>query len=162
MSLSIVIDMNLSPEWAPLLTQAGWPATHWSQIGDPRAHNDAIMSWARAHSHIVFSHDLDFGTALALTGADGPSVIQIRTQRVLPEQVGDLVVQTSAGTRRNSRAGPWHEWEAITIEVRGICNRSPLVDRLMAADFRSRTDARPSTDSAAASGHRRLLWHQDR
>ena len=92
MSLRIVVDMNLSPEWTPLLEQAGWPAVHWSAVGDPRADDATIMAWALTHRHVVFTHDLDFGTALALTHAGGPSVIQMRGQRVLPEHMGPLVL----------------------------------------------------------------------
>jgi predicted nuclease of predicted toxin-antitoxin system len=33
MSLRIVVDMNLSVEWAPFLGHAGWSAVHWSSIG---------------------------------------------------------------------------------------------------------------------------------
>ena len=91
MSLRIVVDMNLSVEWIPLLEQAGWPARHWSAVGDPRAEDDEIMAWALTNGHVVFTHDLDFGTTLALTHAGGPSVIQVRGQRVLPEHVGRLV-----------------------------------------------------------------------
>jgi predicted nuclease of predicted toxin-antitoxin system len=39
----------------------------------------------------VFTHDLDFGALLALTRAQGPSVIQVRAQNVLPDAIGDLV-----------------------------------------------------------------------
>lgn len=49
------------------------------------------MGWARDNKYVVFTHDLDFGTILALTHADGPSVLQLRGQRVLPQQVGDMV-----------------------------------------------------------------------
>lgn len=92
MSVRIVVDMNLSEEWVPLLTQAGWPALHWSEVGDPRAEDTTIMSWALAEGRVVFTHDLDFGTALALTHAGGPSVIQVRGRRVLPEQMGPVVL----------------------------------------------------------------------
>ncbi len=92
MSLPIVVDMNLSVEWIPLLTQAGWPAVHWSEVGDPRAEDATIMAWALAQGRVVFTHDLDFGTTLALTHAGGPSVIQVRGQRVLPEHIGPLVL----------------------------------------------------------------------
>lgn len=49
------------------------------------------MNWARDQGHIIFTHDLDFGAALALTGADGPSVVQVRAQDVLPEHLGRIV-----------------------------------------------------------------------
>ena len=92
MSLSILVDMNLSVEWIPLLRDAGWRAVHWSSIGDPRAEDATIMAWAVAQGYAVLTHDLDFGTALALTHAGGPSVIQVRTQKVLPEHIGQLVM----------------------------------------------------------------------
>jgi predicted nuclease of predicted toxin-antitoxin system len=92
MSLSILVDMNLSVEWLPTLSQAGWPAVHWSQIGDPRADDATIMAWARTNAHVVFTHDLDFTTLLALTQATGPSVIQVRSQNVLPDYLGTVVI----------------------------------------------------------------------
>jgi hypothetical protein len=42
------------------------------------------MAWALAQNRVIFTHDLDFGTALALTNAGGPSVLQVRGQHVLP------------------------------------------------------------------------------
>src|SRR5262249_10963596 len=92
MSVRILVDMNLSPDWAAVLTRAGWPAVHWSNVGDPRAPDRTIMDWALANDHIVFTHDLDFGTTLALTHATGPSVLQIRGQDVLPVHMETVVV----------------------------------------------------------------------
>jgi predicted nuclease of predicted toxin-antitoxin system len=43
MSISIVIDMNLSPDWVPVLQGCGWAAVHWTAIGDPRADDQEIM-----------------------------------------------------------------------------------------------------------------------
>jgi predicted nuclease of predicted toxin-antitoxin system len=40
----------------------------------------------------VFTHDLDFGTMLALSGARGASVLQVRCLNVLPEAIGPLVL----------------------------------------------------------------------
>jgi len=54
-----------------------------------RAPDDIIMSWARENVYIVFTHDLDFGVLLALTRAESPSVIQVRTQDVFPGVLGD-------------------------------------------------------------------------
>lgn len=91
MSLQLVVDMNLSPVWVTTLTQHGWPAVHWSSVGDPRADDSTIMAWARGNGFIVFTHDLDFGTTLALTHAAGPSVLQVRGQNILPEHMFDAV-----------------------------------------------------------------------
>jgi predicted nuclease of predicted toxin-antitoxin system len=80
MSVQLVIDMNLSPEWVDELARHGWSAVHWSKVGDPRAEDAVIMDWARSNGHVVFTHDLDFGTMLALAHANGPSVLQVRAQ----------------------------------------------------------------------------------
>lgn len=55
MSLRIVVDMNLSMEWIPVLEQAGCEAVHWSAVGDPRADDATIMAWASAQGHMVFA-----------------------------------------------------------------------------------------------------------
>ncbi len=50
------------------------------------------MAWALANRHVVFTHDLDFGTMLALTHTTGPSVLQVRGQNILPEDIGPVVI----------------------------------------------------------------------
>jgi predicted nuclease of predicted toxin-antitoxin system len=90
--MRFVIDMNLSPSWVDVFAQRGWEGLHWSQVGDPRAEDVVIMHWARAEGYIVFTHDLDFSTLLAVTRAEGPSVIQVRTQDVMPESLGRRLV----------------------------------------------------------------------
>jgi predicted nuclease of predicted toxin-antitoxin system len=92
MRVSVLIDMNLSPDWVPVLQRHGWPAVHWSMVGEPRATDRIIMDWAVANGYIVFTHDLDFGTMLALTHATGPSVLQIRAEDVLPDHLEGVVI----------------------------------------------------------------------
>jgi hypothetical protein len=50
------------------------------------------MDWARANDYVVFTHHLDFGAMLALTQAESPSVIQIRTQDVTPTHLEKAVI----------------------------------------------------------------------
>ena len=90
--MKLLVDMNLSPDWTAVLAPAGWETVHWSAIGNPRAADSEIMAWAKKNSHVVFTHDLDFGTMLALTQAEGPSVIQVRTQDVTPAVIGKFVI----------------------------------------------------------------------
>ncbi len=103
--MRILIDMNLSPRWVEVLRQAGWEAKHWVDVGDPRAPDRIIMEWARESGYFVFTHDLDFGTALALTHAQGPSVIQVRAQNVSPAHLSDVVVEAIRQCERQLLAG---------------------------------------------------------
>lgn len=90
--MKLLIDMNLSPEWVPLLEKAGWPAVHWVKVGQPDASDQEILGYARSHGLIIFTHDLDSGAILAATKADCPSVIQLRTQDVTPGHLGAFVI----------------------------------------------------------------------
>ncbi len=90
--MKFIIDMNLSPQWVSLFVAAGYDALHWSTVGDPLAKDSTIMAWAISNGYIVFTHDLDFGTLLAISQVDAPSVIQVRTQDVLPDKLGTLVL----------------------------------------------------------------------
>ncbi|UHD17820.1 DUF5615 family PIN-like protein [Thiocapsa bogorovii] len=44
MTLRLVIDVNLSPEWVPVLTEAGFETVHWTQVGDPSAPDRCCLS----------------------------------------------------------------------------------------------------------------------
>ncbi len=90
--MKILIDMNLSPKWVDIFGAEGWEAVHWSKIGEFDAEDHVIMKWALDHGFLVFTHDLDFGSILAATSAAAPSVIQVRTQNVMPESIGVIVV----------------------------------------------------------------------
>ena len=94
MKFKILIDMSLSPQWVELFKEHAIVAVHWSTIGDHKAKDETIMRWAKDNKHIVFTNDLDFGTLLALTRTSGPSVIQMRTQNVLPEYWGKEILST--------------------------------------------------------------------
>jgi predicted nuclease of predicted toxin-antitoxin system len=91
--IRLLVDVNLSPSWIPALAFRGVEAVHWATVGDPRAPDDEIMRFTRAHADVVFTHDLDFGALLALTRSHGPSVVQIPTQNVLPSAIADLLVR---------------------------------------------------------------------
>jgi len=90
--VKILIDMNLSPNWVPLLEAEGFESVHWSIVGDPRASDRTILQWALTNHYVIFTNDLDFSAILAATQAAAPSVIQIRGQDVLPTSIGSLVI----------------------------------------------------------------------
>lgn len=98
--MKLLLDMNLSPTWVRFLEENGFEAVHWSTTGESTATDAVIMAWARDHGFVVITHDLDFSALLASTEAAGPSVLQVRTQDVLPDAVGSDVVRVL----RNHRA----------------------------------------------------------
>jgi predicted nuclease of predicted toxin-antitoxin system len=91
--MRILIDMNLSPSWIEYLSEEGFEAKHWSDIGNPAASDTIIFQWAQKNGFIVFTHDLDFGAILAATKAEGPSVIQVRTQDTMPQKLSQKVIK---------------------------------------------------------------------
>jgi predicted nuclease of predicted toxin-antitoxin system len=91
--MKLVVDVNLPPKWVEFLTTRGIEAVHWSQVGDLRATDAAIMRWARDGGYVVLTSDLDFSAMLATSGAAGPSVLQVRTQDVFPESLGAQVIR---------------------------------------------------------------------
>ena len=91
--MKLLLDMNLSPSWVRFLEENGFEAVHWSTIGDRTAADAVIMAWARDRGFVVITHDLDFSALLASTEGVGPSVLQVRTQDVLPDSIGSDVVR---------------------------------------------------------------------
>ncbi|GHV90683.1 hypothetical protein AGMMS50268_11860 [Spirochaetia bacterium] len=89
--MKILVDMNLSPEWADYLIGNSLEAVHWSSCGSPDSPDTAIMTYAKEHNFVVLTNDLDFGTILALTHYEKPSVIQIRSGVLSPIRIGGSV-----------------------------------------------------------------------
>ena len=120
--IKLVVDVGLSPAWVDVFAKHGWPAVHWSGVGDPRAKDYVVMAWAREHRHVVFTHDLDFGTLLALTRASGPSVVQVRAQDVLPVHLEEVVVGALRRYEHELQTGA-----IVTVdEARGKVRMLPL------------------------------------
>ena len=116
--MRFVVDMNLSPEWCAVLRAEGWDAVHWSEVGDPRAADSVILSWAATESRIVLTHDLDFGAILAATRADKPSVVQVRTQDVLPSKLAPRLIPILKQLEQQMAAGALVVIDAGKFRVR--------------------------------------------
>jgi predicted nuclease of predicted toxin-antitoxin system len=114
--MKLLLDMNVSPRWLLLFAQAGIDAVHWSALGRANATDDEIMSAARADDRAVFTHDLDFGIALALSGEAGPSVIQLRDQDLMGVE-GKTVLQAIRLCADDLRAGALLTIDAARFRV---------------------------------------------
>jgi predicted nuclease of predicted toxin-antitoxin system len=91
--MKLLIDMNLSPRWAQFLGEEGFEAVHWSVVGLPTAADSELMAYAAREDCVVLTQDLDFGSILAVTGGEKPSVVQIRSGNLQPNQIGSLIVE---------------------------------------------------------------------
>jgi predicted nuclease of predicted toxin-antitoxin system len=88
--------MNLTARWVQLLNGAGHEAVHWSSVGDPQAPDREICAYARAQGFVVLTNDLDFPQILAHTGNDGPSVVLLRGEPLVPEARGPALLRALA------------------------------------------------------------------
>ena len=103
--MKLLVDMNLSPRWVAQLAGAGIESVHWSSIGQPNAPDTEIMAYARATGAVVLTHDLDFGSILAATHGDKPSVVQIRAEDVGVAAIGAQVVSALLQMRSELEEG---------------------------------------------------------
>lgn len=103
--MRILVDMNLSPLWVQFLSGRGFDVIHWSDVGAATASDSVILDYAAAQQLVVFTHDLDFGTLLAARKAEGPSVLQLRAQDVLPAAAGDSVLRAIQVARTHLERG---------------------------------------------------------
>ena len=89
--MKLLLDMNLPPALTTALRSAGFESVHWSNVGDHRASDAAVLKWAHDNGHIVVTHDLDFAALLAAGGQTSPSVVQLRTRDLRPAQYAQLL-----------------------------------------------------------------------
>ncbi len=97
--------MNLPPQWAEPLRAAGHDAVHWIDIGACTAPDGELMRVAREQGRVVLTQDLDFGHILAATSARTPSVVQVRLQEVLTDQMLIPVLEVLDNCRERLLAG---------------------------------------------------------
>jgi predicted nuclease of predicted toxin-antitoxin system len=91
--------------WAGFLCAHGIEAVHWSAVGEASALDSRILDYAASNDFVLFTHDLDFGMLLAARKAHGPSVIQVRTQDVLPSAIGNRVLRAIEAAAVQLEAG---------------------------------------------------------
>ena len=103
--MKLLIDMNLSPLWIKFFAERGIASAHWSLLGSPSAPDSEILEYASENGFVIFTHDLDFGALLAKRQVRQPSVIQIRTQEVLPTEIGNLVLHALDAARSHLESG---------------------------------------------------------
>jgi predicted nuclease of predicted toxin-antitoxin system len=116
--MKIVVDMNLSPRWIPLLKTAGFDAVHWSDVGAATARDEEIMKWAASMDVVVLTHDLDFSAILAFTNNAKPSVIQVRAEDLNPDTIGAQIVSAINQTKIELATGAIISVDPVNTRLR--------------------------------------------
>ncbi len=78
--MKFLLDENMPPSLAILLKNEGYEARHVVEIGYTNTSDFKIIEFAAESGEVILTHDTDFGTILALSGANKPSVILFRLQ----------------------------------------------------------------------------------
>jgi predicted nuclease of predicted toxin-antitoxin system len=74
----LLIDENLPPRLASLLTAAGHEARHVRDLDAAGASDPQIVELALAERRVIISADTDFGALLAQARTTSPSVMLVR------------------------------------------------------------------------------------
>ena len=91
--MRLLIDMNLTPRWVQFLEDAGHEVVHWSSVGAGTAKDSEICDYARRHTYVLLTNDLDFPQILAYTRQSAPSVVLLRGEPLTPEARGSGTLQ---------------------------------------------------------------------
>lgn len=103
--MKILIDMNLSPRWCEALARAGFHAAHWSTLGPRGSPDTDVLAYARDGGFVVLTHDLDFAAILAASRGAAPSVVQIRSANLAPQELAPVVIRALRQMRAELAAG---------------------------------------------------------
>ena len=116
--MKLLLDMNVSLRLVHELQRRGHEAAHWSDIGDPRADDRVIMAWAADNGYAVVTHDLDFGTLLAVTSGGRPSVVQVRMRDLLSPSYLDRLTSALKTFQAEIEDGAFVVVEPLRARVR--------------------------------------------
>ena len=85
--MQFLADMGISSKTVAFLKKKGFNTLHLREEGLQSISDDAIVDKARREKRIILSCDLDFGTIMASSGDDFPSVIIFRLSDFRPDSI---------------------------------------------------------------------------
>jgi len=94
--VKFLLDENLSPRIAEILTEVGHDAVHMRDIALRSSPDEQVLEAAREAGRVIISVDTDFGDLLAASNAADPSVLLRQGQRRAQEIAALIVVDLDA------------------------------------------------------------------
>ena len=115
-------DQGVPRDAAARLRDLGYECMHAGEIGMGKSADDEILAWSLGKNAIVVTLDADFHTMLAVSRANGPSVIRLRMQGLGAWQVVELVQSVFAGFGDDLKRG-----SLVTVKAHKVtCHRLPI------------------------------------
>lgn len=103
--MRLLLDQGLPRSAAEVLRGAGHDAVHLGEIGMASADDVEVLHHARQEGFTVVTLDADFHTLMALSGADKPSVIRVRTEGLRGSELAEVLLAVLESCQADLEAG---------------------------------------------------------
>jgi predicted nuclease of predicted toxin-antitoxin system len=120
--MRFLVDANLSPRVAVLLSGEGFESIHVGDVDLLTATDQAILAYAAANELVIISADSDFGELLAVSrGAVRPSVVLLRSaDRLTPDQQAAILAVNLATVADELKTGALASIARGRIRIRSL------------------------------------------
>ena len=120
--MRLVLDQGVPHDAAALLRSLGYDCMHVGEIGMSKAADEEIVAFSLERNAVVVTLDADFHAILAVSGAQGPSVIRMRLQGLGAREVVEVVRKVLASFEDELKRG-----SLITVKaLKTTCHRLPI------------------------------------
>jgi len=116
--LRFLADMHISPVTVRGLRDEGWDAVRVSDVLEAGSSDAEILEYARQHSRVVVTQDLDFSVLLAIGGHAAPSVIALRLENARPVVVTRRVLDVVSALEQELSEGVIVSADETTVRYR--------------------------------------------
>jgi predicted nuclease of predicted toxin-antitoxin system len=120
--MRLVLEQGVPRDAAALLRSLGHDCMHVGEIGMSNATDEEILAFSLERNAVVVTLDADFHAILAVSGAQGPSVIRMRLQGLGAPEVVEVVRKVLASFEAELKRG-----SLVTVKaLKTTCHRLPI------------------------------------
>lgn len=124
--LEFLANMNISPLTVEKLKKSGWNISRISEVMNSNSKDKEVLAYAREHSKILITQDLDFSMLLAVEGHKKPSVINLRLENANPDFVTNRIVEVVSEMAKELEEGVVVSVDEISARYRNLPIREIL------------------------------------
>ncbi|MGQ0629940.1 MAG: DUF5615 family PIN-like protein [Sporichthyaceae bacterium] len=119
--MKLLLDANLSPRVAAILSTAGHGAMHVADIAMLAASDEEILARTATDGAVIVTADSDFSMMLALSGAHGPSVVLLRGCNELSQPtIAEFLIANLASVADDLAGGAIVSLSPTRLSVRSL------------------------------------------